>query len=89
MPRILPLESQASESQIKANRHNAQSSTGPRTADGKARSSQNALKHGFCAKYPVFPGEDPAEFAAFCDLLFEDLAPDGAIDNVQEVQFSH
>ena len=80
MPRIPPLESQASESQIKANRHNAQGSTGPRTADGKARSSQNALKHGFCAKYPVFPGEDPAEFAAFCDLLFGDLAPDGAAE---------
>ena len=75
MPRI-----DASESQLEANRLNAQSSTGPRTAEGKARSSQNAVRHGLTAKYPVLPGEDPAEFAAFCDLLFEDLAPDGAAE---------
>jgi hypothetical protein len=33
--------------QLAANRANAQKSTGPRTADGKARSSRNARKHLF------------------------------------------
>jgi hypothetical protein len=81
MPRILPSESQASESQIAANRANAQKSTGPRTADGKARSSQNAVKHGLTAKKgPVLPGEDPAEFETFVEALFEDLAPHGATE---------
>ena len=53
-----------------------------RTADGdgKARSSQNAFKHGLSAKTPLLPGEDPAEFAAFSEALIEDLAPQGAIE---------
>jgi hypothetical protein len=32
--------------QHRANRANAKSSTGPKTAPGKARSAQNALRHG-------------------------------------------
>jgi hypothetical protein len=36
----------ASERQIAANRRNAQKSTGPRSASGRKRSSQNALRHG-------------------------------------------
>jgi hypothetical protein len=31
---------------IRANRNNARASTGPRTAQGKARSARNALRHG-------------------------------------------
>ncbi len=48
--------------QIRANRANAKKSTGPRTQKGKARSSQNALKHGLLANDAVLPGEDPADF---------------------------
>jgi hypothetical protein len=44
----------ATAKQIAANRANAQRSTGPRTAAGKARSSQNAFKHGFSLKLPPF-----------------------------------
>ncbi len=47
---------------IRANRENAKKSTGARTAKGKTRSSQNALKHGLLAQDAVLPGEDPAEF---------------------------
>jgi hypothetical protein len=36
----------ATDKQIAANRRNAQLSTGPRSAEGKARSSRNALKTG-------------------------------------------
>ena len=38
-----------SEAKIAANRRNAQRSTGPRTALGKARVRRNALRHGLAA----------------------------------------
>src|SRR5258708_12299294 len=35
---------------IEANRRNAQRSTGPKTPEGKAKSSQNAITHGIFVK---------------------------------------
>ena len=52
----------ATAAQIAANRANAQHSTGPRTPEGKAASSMNALKHGADAASVVIPGEDAAEY---------------------------
>ena len=52
----------ATEKQKRANRENAKKSTGPRTPEGKANSSKNALKHGLLAEDAVIPGEDPAKF---------------------------
>jgi hypothetical protein len=45
-------EKQISAKQYEANRKNAKKSTGPRTPEGKAASSKNALKHGIFAKDP-------------------------------------
>jgi hypothetical protein len=47
----------ATEKQIRANRLNAQRSPGPRTIDGKARSSRNALAHGLTANCVLIPGQ--------------------------------
>ena len=59
---LLPLshkEVMATSKQNQANRQNAQRSTGPRSAEGKAASRFNALKTGIDAKAQVIPGEDP------------------------------
>jgi len=63
----------ATPAQILANRTNAQKSTGPRSAEGKAVSRFNALKHGLDAESIVLPGEDPADYEALardCDRTF-------------------
>ena len=49
-------------SQIEANRLNAQQSTGPRTPQGKAVSSQNAFKSGLDADSQFCCGEQPTDF---------------------------
>jgi hypothetical protein len=54
----------ASLSQIEANRRNSQKSTGPRTASGKAASSQNACQTGLYAEAPIVEFEDPAALEA-------------------------
>ena len=51
--------------QIESNRRNAQRSTGPKTQSGKARSSQNAVRHGLTAETVIGPLEDPADYRAF------------------------
>jgi hypothetical protein len=48
-----------SEKRLAANRANALKSTGPRTPEGRARSAQNARKHGFTAsKFTIVKVED-------------------------------
>jgi hypothetical protein len=54
----------ASDRQIAANRANAQKCTGPRTPEGKATSSQNALKTGIDAKSELIRFENRAEYEA-------------------------
>ena len=61
--------------QIDANRLNALQSTGPRTAQGKAVSSQNALKSGLDADSPFVIGESREEFAELQDEYFARFLP--------------
>jgi hypothetical protein len=72
----------ASEAQIQANRSNAQKSTGPRTAEGKAVVGQNAVKHGLCARQAVIAGEDLGEYEFYRDQMLGELAPEGAMESV-------
>jgi hypothetical protein len=65
----------SSQKRIDANRNNAQNSTGPKTAAGKARSSQNALKHGLRAEQVVLPTEDPQAFKEHLEAWVEDWQP--------------
>ena len=55
----------ATEKQIEANRRNAQQSTGPRTAEGKAAARRNALSSGIYAEREVIlPAENAQDLAA-------------------------
>jgi hypothetical protein len=66
-----------------ASRSNGAKSRGTKTSEGKAKSSQNALKHGLRAeKYAVLPEEDAGEFEALEAALLEELAPVGALQGV-------
>ena len=49
--------------------------TGPRTAAGKQRSSQNALTHGLTAASPVLATEDPAAYQNHCRQFFDEYQP--------------
>jgi hypothetical protein len=55
-------------------------STGPRTPEGKARSSYNALRHGLTGRIVVLPGEDIEIYNAFCEELMADLAPETPVE---------
>jgi hypothetical protein len=50
-------------------------STGPRSAEGKARSSMNALKSGIYSKSLVIPGEDPINLTTLTEEYFERFRP--------------
>lgn len=65
------------EKQLAARRANAQKSTGPRTPEGKARSSRNAVKHGFFAQTALLYYESPEDFVALRDSYIAEYAPQG------------
>jgi hypothetical protein len=64
-----------------ANTANAQLSTGPRTAAGKARSSQNARKHGLTAADLVIGPEDRAEFDEMLADFRDEIEPNGPLEH--------
>src|ERR1017187_1009875 len=65
-PRTVESEDDMStEPKTNANRDNSKKSSGPRTAEGKARSSRNSTVHGLTGKSPILPGEDRADPLAF------------------------
>ena len=57
------------------NRSNAQRSTGPRTPEGKARSSRNALSHGLTCRTALLPSEDEAAYQQHCRQFFDEYHP--------------
>jgi hypothetical protein len=68
-----------SPAQFAANAANAQHSTGPRTPEGKTRSSQNASKHGLTAREVVIAPGEQQEFEDLLASFQADVQPQGAI----------
>ena len=66
----------ATPNQIAANKQNAQKSSGPKTAEGKAASSLNRLSHGFASSTArLIPGENPEEFHSLVAGLMSEHLP--------------
>src|SRR5580658_7600729 len=65
-----------SEKQLEANRRNAQHSTGPKTGEGKERSSRNNLRHGLTGQISLLPTEDRQAHDAFCNELIDSFTPE-------------
>ena len=72
----------ASQKQTDANRANAQQSTGPKTPEGKAASSLNALKHGLTAEHAVLGSEDAELFNQTLQTFLDQLQPVGPVENL-------
>jgi len=53
----------------------ARAATGPRSAEGKARSRFNALKSGIDAQSILLPGEDPDALETLCAEHYEHHQP--------------
>ena len=70
----------ASQAQIDANRRNAQSSTGPKTPEGKASVSRNALQHGLRSNIYKQPSVNSDVF----DQLLADLIAEHRPQTVTE-----
>jgi hypothetical protein len=64
-----------------ANRRNALVSTGPKTPEGKAQSSKNALRHGLSCALPVIPGLERLEdWEVYREGILASLAPVGTLE---------
>lgn len=71
-----------SEMQISANKANAQKSTGPTTAVGKAKASQNAIKHGLLSHDLLINDEKQQDLKLFRKMIYETLCPVGAVEEL-------
>ena len=71
-----------SEARVIANRQNALKSTGPKTAEGKARSRQNGLKHGLTGSGVVVAPEDSSEVHRRTHSLIRELDPQSTLGRV-------
>jgi hypothetical protein len=74
------------ESQLNANRQNAQHSTGPRSEAGKARTRLNAVKHGLRSKSVLLPGENPEEYYELKTKMLAEWKPQGTTEEFQVEQ---
>ena len=70
----------ATERQIEANRRNAAKSTGPRSVEGKAVSSMNALQFGTHAETVMIVGENPEALTQLAESFYRDHQPETAME---------
>ena len=64
------------------NRGNSLRSTGPRSLEGKARSSQNSLRYAFLSRELLLPGEDSKQLSKLRERLREEFKPKGPTEEI-------
>ena len=69
-----------SAAKLNANRHNAQFSTGPRTEQGKSRTSGNALSFGLFALRDFVRPDEQEDYHILRQNLLADLLPEGVLE---------
>jgi hypothetical protein len=79
----------STEAQIAANRRNAEASTGPRTAEGKARVSRNSTTFGLYSAGDVVRPEEESFYQAFCEDFEQQLVPQGAMETTLAAEIVH
>ena len=65
----------ATDKQIEANRINALLSTGPRTPEGKAIASRNAVRHDLLSRAFVLESECTQRFETLVDAFYAEYQP--------------
>ena len=78
-----------SDRKIEANRENAQHSTGPKTEEGKQKSSQNARRHGLSSATIFIPEGRNDEFKDMFATYFDEIKPIGEIQAAYFEQLVH
>jgi hypothetical protein len=71
-----------SSNKAKSNKQNAQQSTGPRTAAGKAKSAGNALSHGILSSHLLLPDESEEQWKELLAHLMTELQPVGTLEQI-------
>jgi hypothetical protein len=79
----------SSAARLAANAANAQHSTGPRTPEGKERSSQNATRHGLTSTRLIVHDDEREEFEELQSCLREEVRPEGALEQDVFTQLIH
>ena len=67
---------------IKSNKRNAQQSTGPRTAQGTAKSAATALSPGMLSSHLLLPDESEEQWAELLAQLMTELQPVGTLEQI-------
>jgi hypothetical protein len=75
-----PTKPTCSEARLRANRLNAQNSSGPKSVEGKKRSCLNATRHGILSQTIHLPEEEMNAYTEFCERYVADLKPVGAVE---------
>ena len=77
---------------LAANRANAQLSTGPKTPEGRAKSSLNAVKTGLTGRTVLLPSEDAEAYETHLLQYLEEFQPVGVretqlVQNLADTQW--